>query len=71
MKEFWGKGEIMRNARRLVSSKGHRALDHAEKMVERMQETGSEEDQTFWEGIAAQVELLVYGKPPHDAFTRE
>ena len=54
------KGEIMRNAQLLVSSKGHRALDHAEKMVERMHEMGSEEDQAFWEKIAAQVELLVY-----------
>ncbi len=60
MKEFWGKGEIMRNARRLVSSKGHRALDHAEMMVERMHEMGSDDDQAFWEKISAQIKLLVY-----------
>ncbi len=50
----------MRNAQLLVCSKGHRAIDHAEMMVERMHETGSEEDQAFWEKIAAQIELLVY-----------
>ncbi len=50
----------MRNAQLLVSSKGKGALNHAEKMVERMHEIGSEEDQVFWEKIAAQVELLVY-----------
>ena len=54
------KGEIMRNAQLLVSSKGDGALDHAEMMAERMHEMGSEEDQAFWEKIAAQVELLVY-----------
>lgn len=50
----------MRNAQLLVSSKGAGALNHAEKMVERMNEIGNEEDQVFWEKIAAQVELLVY-----------
>lgn len=60
MKEFRGKGEIMRNAQLLVNSKGDRALDHAEKMVERMQEMGSDDDQAFWEKISAQIELLVY-----------
>ena len=50
----------MRNAQLLVSSKGYGALDHAEKMVERMHETGSDDDQAFWEKISAQIELLVY-----------
>ena len=60
MQKLKTKGEIMRNAQLLVSSKGDGALKHAEKMVERMHEIGSEEDQVFWEKIAAQVELLVY-----------
>ena len=54
------KGEIMRNAQRLLKAKGNGAVGYAEKMAERMQETGEENDQVFWEKIAAQVELLVY-----------
>ena len=50
----------MRNAQRLVMAKGDGAVAYAEKMAERMQETGEEDDQAFWERIAAQVELLVY-----------
>ena len=38
--------------------------DHANKMAERMQETGDEDDQVFWNKIAAQVELLVLENPP-------
>ena len=60
MKEFGRKGEVMRNAQLLVRSKGEGALDHAEKMVERMHETGSDDDQAFWEKISAQIGLLVY-----------
>ena len=58
------KGEIMRHAMRLVKSKGDGAVDHANKMAERMQETGDEDDQVFWNKIAAQVELLVLENPP-------
>ena len=54
------KGEIMRNAQRLLKSKGNGAVGYAENMAERMRETGEEEDQVFWERIAAQVELLAY-----------
>ncbi len=54
------KGEIMRNAQRLVMARGDGALGYAEKMAERMQETGEEDDQAFWERIAAQIELLDY-----------
>ena len=60
MKNKVNKGEIMRNAQRLVMAKGDGALGYAEKMAERMQETGEEDDQAFWERIAAQIELLVY-----------
>jgi len=58
------KGEIMRHAMRLVKSKGDGAIDHGNKMVERMQEEGDEEDQIFWNKIARQVELLVFEAPP-------
>ena len=60
MNEFPGKSEIMRNAQLLIRSKGGGALDHAEKMVERMHEMGNDDDQAVWEKIAAQIELLVY-----------
>ena len=53
------KGEIMRHAVRLVNSMGHDAVDHANKMVERMEGEGDEENQAFWKNIAQQVELLV------------
>ena len=58
-------GEIMRHALMLVNSKGDGAVDHANKMVERMRDTGDEEDQEFWNKIAQQVELLV-AEPPAD-----
>ena len=60
MSKSWEKGEILRNARRLVQAKGDDALSYAEKMAERMQERGNEEDQAFWERIAKQVDLLIY-----------
>ena len=50
----------MRNAQRLIKAKGDGAAGYAEKMAERMQETGEEKNQVFWERIAAQVELIVY-----------
>ena len=55
MQDPKGKGEIMRHAVRLVKSKGGGAVDHANKMAERMQETGDEDEQVFWNKIAAQV----------------
>ena len=60
MPEPGSKGEVMRNAQRLVKAKGDKALDYAEKMAKRMQETGEEEDQVFWNRIASQVDLLLY-----------
>ena len=57
------KGEIMRHALMFVNSKGVGAVDHANKMAERMQETGDEDDQAFWNKIAQQVELLIFESP--------
>ncbi len=54
------KGEIMRNAQRLISARGDGALGYAKRMAERLQETGDENDQEFWERIAAQIELITY-----------
>ncbi|MBC8338216.1 MAG: hypothetical protein H8E39_05955 [Alphaproteobacteria bacterium] len=53
-------GEIMRNAQRLVKSKGDNALEYACKMSDRMQELGDENYYVFWEKISKQVELLIY-----------
>ena len=54
-------GEIMRNALRLVKSKGDDALDYTNKMAERMEETGEEDELVFfWEKISKQVEILLY-----------
>lgn len=60
MSKSWEKGEILRNAKRLVQAKGDGALSYAEKMAKKMQETGEEDDQAFWERIASQVDLLIY-----------
>ena len=64
MKEPMEKGEIMRHALMLVKTRGDSAVDHANKMVKRMQETGDEDEQAFWNKIAKQVELLVFENPP-------
>ena len=48
----------MRNARRLLKYRREGALGHANRMAERMKENGDEKNQTFWERIAAQIELL-------------
>ncbi len=61
------KGEIMRNAQRLLTTRGDGALGYAKKMAEKVQETGDEEDQAFWERIAAQVELLISEHPPDES----
>ncbi len=66
MKKPGGKGEIMRHALMLVNSKGDGAVDHANKMARRMQDTGDEEDQEFWNKIAQQVELLVLEHSPDE-----
>ncbi len=60
MNKPWEKGEILRNARRLVQAKGDSALGYAEKMAKRMEERGDEDNQAFWERIASQVDLLIY-----------
>ena len=67
MQESTEKGEIMRNAQRLLTARGDDALSYAKKMAERVQETGDEEDQAFWERIAAQIELLVFETPPDES----
>ena len=64
MQEPKEKGEIMRHALMLVNSKGEGAVDHANKMAERMQETGDDDEKEFWNKIAQQVELLVFDQPP-------
>ncbi len=61
------KGEILRHAMLLVTSMGGGAVDHANKMVKKMQKTGDEEDQVFWSKIAQQVELLVVEYPPDES----
>ena len=53
------KGEVMRNAQRLLKAKGDGAFEYASKMADRMQDIGDEKDQAFWEKISKQVELLL------------
>ena len=60
MQQSFEKGEIMCNARRLILAKGDRALAYAEKMAERKQELGEDEDEVFWGKIAKQIDLLLY-----------
>lgn len=62
MNKSWEKGEILRNARRLVQAKGDGALGYAEKMAKKMQEREDEENQAFWERIAKQIDLLIYDR---------
>ena len=52
-------GEIMKRANLLVKSKGQGALEYANKMLEEIEETGDDEEKTYWHRIALQVELLV------------
>ena len=61
------KGEIMRNAQRLILARGDGALGYAKKMAERMQKEGDEEEQAFWERIATQIDLLIYEAPPDES----
>ncbi len=66
LKKDKDKGEIMRNAQRLIGARGEGALSYANKMAERMQKEGDEEEQAFWERIAAQIDLLIYEAPPDE-----
>lgn len=61
------KGEIMRNAQRLISARGEGALGYAKRMAERVRETGEDDKRVFWERIAAQVELLIDEFPPDES----
>ena len=54
------KGEVMRNAMRLVKARGDSALSFAKNKAERMQEDGDEEDQIYWDRISRQIEILLY-----------
>ena len=54
------RGEIMKRAQLLIKGKGEAALDYANKMTARMEETGDEDDIVYWEKIAKQVDLLLY-----------
>ncbi|NQU59066.1 MAG: hypothetical protein HQ513_17680 [Rhodospirillales bacterium] len=42
-------GEVMRNAQKLVISRGDDALEYARMMAEKLQDAGEKEDQAFWE----------------------
>jgi len=64
VKDSKEKGEILRNAIRLLKTKGDGALGYAEKMVEKTQESGNEKDLAFWKRIVSQVELLNHEPPP-------
>ncbi len=50
------KREIQRAAARLIKVRDGRALSYANAQIEVMSEHGEEEDQVFWEKIAAEVE---------------
>ena len=54
------KGEILRNAMRLVKTRGDGALKYAKRKAERMQDDGDEEDQIYWNRISRQIEILLY-----------
>ncbi len=54
------KGEVMRNAMRLVKTRGEGALQFAKSQAERMQDDGDEEDQIYWDRISRQIEILLY-----------
>lgn len=48
--------EIQRAAARLIKVRDGKALSYANAQIEVMSETGDEEDQVFWEKIAAEIE---------------
>ena len=50
------KREIQRAAARLIKVRHGKALSYANAKIEAMNENGDEEDQVFWEKIAAEVE---------------
>ena len=53
-------GEVMRNAMRLVKTRGDGALQYAKNKAESMQDVGEEEDHIYWDRISRQIELLLY-----------
>ena len=53
-------GEIMRNALRLIKTRGDGALEFAAKKAEWMVDNGDEEDHSYWENITRQIEILLY-----------
>ena len=50
------KREIQRAAARLIKERSGKALSFANAKIEMMSENGDEEDQVFWEKIAAEVD---------------
>ena len=54
------KGEVLRNAVRLVKARGDGALQYAISQAERMQDDGEEEDQIYWKRISRQIEILLH-----------
>ena len=52
--------EVGRVAERLVKSRGISAADYATMKIKVMEETGDEENQTYWEKILEKVEKLLY-----------
>ena len=53
-------GEVMRNALRLIKTRGDGALDFAAKKAEWMTDNGDEEDEIYWRNISRQIEILLY-----------
>ena len=56
------RGEVIRNAQRLIQTRGDGAYNYACKMADRMQEIGDENDQAFWIKISKRVELLLHSE---------
>ena len=52
--------EVMRNALRLIKTRGDGALDFAAKKAEWMTDNGDEEDEIYWRNITRQIEILLY-----------
>ena len=62
MKKSSMRGEVMRNAQRLIQTRGSGAFDYACNIADRMQELDEEKNQAFWKKIARQVELLLHSE---------
>lgn len=54
-------GEVMRRAQMIMKTKGKGALEHAEKITERLEKTGDHDDLIYWRRIAMQIEMLIEG----------